>query len=325
MIKNDQTSIRQVVKDGGKHYLFIVNPHAGRKHMKNLAEIIDRAFLTHGMPDQYSIVMTDRGGHAIELAAAFADKYGDQGVAVACGGDGTINEVAQALYGSRTALAVLPIGTANDFVKTVYPGKSLEQILDGLFEPTIRPIDCFFVDERICVNIMSLGFDTKVQRAAGRVLSRHRWLGSASYPFAIVQSLFGTRDYDMHYKFTAVDDEGQETEVEASSRYILAAVCNARYYGGGYNPAPAASIEDGLLDLCLVDSLNLIKILGLIGKYKKGQHLGHPAIHYYRVKSGEAKAEGKSLLLGNIDGEQFEKDRLGFEIRPSALDFVFIK
>lgn len=325
MMKNDQTSIRQVVKDGGKHYLFIVNPHAGRKHMKNLAEIIDRAFLTHGMPDQYSIVMTDRGGHAIELAAAFADKYGDQGVAVACGGDGTINEVAQALYGSRTALAVLPIGTANDFVKTVYPGKSLEQILDGLFEPTIRPIDCFFVDERICINIMSLGFDTKVQKAAGRILSRHRWLGSASYPFAIVQSLFGTRDYDMHYKFTAVDDEGQETEVEASSRYILAAVCNARYYGGGYNPAPAASIEDGLLDLCLVDSLNLIKILGLIGKYKKGQHLGHPAIHYYRVKSGEAKAEGKSLLLGNIDGEQFEKDRLGFEIRPSALDFVFIK
>jgi len=325
MIKNDQTSIRQVVKDGGKHYLFIVNPHAGRKHMKNLAEIIDRAFLTHGMPDQYSIVMTDRGGHAIELAAAFADKYGDQGIAVACGGDGTINEVAQSLFGSRTALAVLPIGTANDFVKTVYPGKSLEQILDGLFEPTIRPIDCFFVDERICVNIMSLGFDTKVQKAAGRILSRHRWLGSASYPFAIVQSLFGTRDYDMHYKFTAVDDEGQETEVEASSRYILAAVCNARYYGGGYNPAPAASIEDGLLDLCLVDSLNLIKILGLIGKYKKGQHLGHPAIHYYRVKSGEAKAEGKSLLLGNIDGEQFEKDRLGFEIRPSALDFVFIK
>lgn len=325
MIKNDQTSIRQVVKDGGKHYLFIINPHAGRKHIKNLAGIIDRAFLTHGMPDQYSIVMTDRGGHAIELAAAFADKYGDQGVAVACGGDGTINEVAQALYGSRTALAVLPIGTANDFVKTVYPGKSLEQILDGLFVPTIRPIDCFFVDERICINIMSLGFDTKVQKAAGRILSRHRWLGSASYPFAIVQSLFGTRDYDMHYKFTAVDDEGQETEVEASSRYILAAVCNARYYGGGYNPAPAASIEDGLLDLCLVDSLNLIKILGLIGKYKKGQHLGHPAIHYYRVKSGEAKAEGKSLLLGNIDGEQFEKDRLGFEIRPSALDFVFIK
>jgi YegS/Rv2252/BmrU family lipid kinase len=325
MIKNDQTSIRQVVKDGGKHYLFIINPHAGRKHMKNLAGIIDRAFLTHGMPDQYSIVMTDRGGHAIELAAAFADKYGDQGVAVACGGDGTINEVAQALYGSRTALAVLPIGTANDFVKTVYPGKSLEQILDGLFEPTIRPIDCFFVDERICINIMSLGFDTKVQKAAGRILSRHRWLGSASYPFAIVQSLFGTRDYDMHYKFTAVDDEGQETEVEASSRYILAAVCNARYYGGGYNPAPAASIEDGLLDLCLVDSLNLIKILGLIGKYKKVQHLCHPAIHYYRVKSGEAKAEGKSLLLGNIDGEQFEKDRLGFEIRPSALDFVFIK
>lgn len=325
MIKNDQTSIRQVVKDGGKHYLFIVNPHAGRKHMKNLAEIIDRAFLTHGMPDQYSIVMTDRGGHAIELAAAFADKYGDQGIAVACGGDGTINEVAQSLFGSRTALAALPIGTANDFVKTVYPGKSLEQILDGLFEPTIRPIDCFFVDERICVNIMSLGFDTKVQKAAGRILSRHRWLGSASYPFAIVQSLFGTRDYDMHYKFTAVDDEGQETEVEASSRYILAAVCNARYYGGGYNPAPAASIEDGLLDLCLVDSLNLIKILGLIGKYKRGQHLGHPAIHYYRVKSGEAKAEGKSLLLGNIDGEQFEKDRLDFEIRPSALDFVFIK
>lgn len=325
MTRSNQASVSHGASGSDKHYLFIVNPHAGRKHMKNLAEIIDSAFLRHGLPDKYSIVMTDRGGHAIDIAAAFADKFGEQGIAVACGGDGTINEVAQALYGSKTALAVLPIGTANDFVKTVYPGKSLEQILDGLFEPVIRTIDCFYVDERICVNIMSLGFDTKVQKAAGKLLKRHRWLGSASYPFAIIQSLFGTRDYDMHYKFTAVDDEGQEKEVEASSRYILAAVCNARYYGGGYNPAPAASIEDGLLDLCLVDSLNLIKILGLIGKYKKGQHLGHPAIHYYRVKSGQAEAEGKSLLLGNIDGEQFEKDRLSFEIRPSALDFVFIK
>lgn len=308
-----------------KHYLFIVNPHAGRKHMKNLAELIDQAFVRHGVPDQYSIVMTDRGGHAIDLAASFAAKFGDNGIAVACGGDGTINEVAQALYGSKTALAILPIGTANDFVKTVYPGKSLEQILDGLFDPVIRCIDCFFVDERICVNIMSLGFDTKVQKAAGKMLSRYRWLGSASYPLAIVKSLFGTRDYLMHYSFTAIDEQGMETQIEASSKYILAAVCNARFYGGGYNPAPEASIDDGLLDLCLVDSISLIKILGLIGKYKQGQHLGHPAIHYYRVRSGEAKAEGKSMLLGNVDGEQFEKDRLSFEIRPSALNFVYIK
>lgn len=325
MTKDSQNTVPAVSKNEDRYYLFIVNPHAGRKHMKNLAEIIDQAFLKHDMPDSYGIVMTDRGGNAIELASAFADKYGERGIVVACGGDGTINEVAQALYGSKTALAALPIGTANDFVKTVYPGKTLEQILEGLFEPLIRRIDCFYVDDRICVNIMSLGFDTKVQKAAGKILSRHRWLGSASYPFAIVKSLFGTRDYDMHYKFTSIDDDGNETEVEASSKYILAAVCNARYYGGGYNPAPAASIEDGLLDLCLVDSLSLVKILGLIGKYKQGQHLGHPAIHYYRVRSGEAVAEGTSLLLGNIDGEQFEKDRLSFEIRPSALDFVFIK
>lgn len=325
MVISTKDSIHIDSANGKYFYLFIVNPHAGRKHMKNLAEIVDQAFLRHRMPDSYGIVMTDRGGHAIELASSFADKYGENGIVVACGGDGTVNEVAQALYGSKTALAVLPIGTANDFVKTVYANRTLEQILDGLFEPMIRRIDCFYVDERICVNIMSLGFDTKVQKAAGKILSKHRWLGSASYPLAIVKSLFGTRDYNMSYKFTAYEDNGRETIVEASSNYILAAVCNARFYGGGYNPAPEASIEDGLLDLCLVDSMNLINILKLIGKYKQGKHLGHPAIHYYRVHSGEVSAEGTSLLLGNIDGEQFEKEKLRFEIRPSALDFVFIK
>jgi diacylglycerol kinase family enzyme len=76
--------------------------------------------------------------------------------------------------------------------------------------------------------------------------------------------------------------------------------------------------------LCIVDSINLLGILSLIGRYKKGKHLGHPAIHYHRVRSGYIETADSHPLLGNIDGEQFEKTGLSCEIRPSSLNFVFL-
>lgn len=304
-------------------YLFIINPTAGRKHLSDLAHRIEEVFVRAGRSDRYSIVLTDRGGNAMELAADFARKYGDKGLVVSCGGDGTANETANALSGTQTAMTILPTGTANDFARAVLSGKNPAELLEKILNPTIRPIDVIQVDDKVCLNIMSFGFDTKIQRKAGELNKRYRKLGSFSYPLAIFLSLWGKRDYRMRYRLTIIKEDNTEQELNGDRNYILAAVCNGQYYGGGFNPAPGALVDDGVLNVCMVDVLPLARILMLIGKYKKGTHLGHPAIHSWNVRAGHLYAPEGVLLMGNMDGELFNKQELSFEVKPANLRFAF--
>ena len=219
-------------------------------------------------------------------------------------------------------MSILPIGTANDFARAALSTSNLDRLLEMVMQPRIRPIDIIRVDDRICLNIASLGFDTKVQKTASAINAKIRWLGSLSYPLAIIKSLFGNRNYPMHFKLDTVDADGQPGLIESDATFILAAVCNGRYYGGGFNPAPMASLDDGRLDFCLVDSLPLLRVLPLIPRYKKGLHLSDPAVHYWQVTSGKISSPNGNLL-GNLDGEAFEKPSITFEIIPKGLRFAF--
>jgi diacylglycerol kinase (ATP) len=304
------------------HFAFIINPYAGRRTGVALREQINRAFTPGPLGHAFEILMTDRNGHASELAADLASCFGGRLVAVACGGDGTAHEVANGLVGTPAAMTVLPLGTGNDFVRTVYPGKNVEWLLAHITEPDIRPIDVIQVDDRVCLNITSLGFDTKVQRKAIVIAAKAPWLGNLSYHLAIVAALFGKRDYHMHYSLQTVGEDGEFGLIEADAQFILAAICNGRYYGGGFNPSPQASLTDGILDFCLVDSLPLGRVLSLIPLYKKGLHLNDTSVHSFRVTSGQITAT-TGQLLGNYDGESFEKPAIRFYVRPAALNFAF--
>lgn len=305
-----------------RHFAFIINPRAGRRHDRTLLDRVIQLFSgnPHGHTSEF--ILTSQPGEATALAAGLAASHGGKLVAIACGGDGTANEVANGIAGTPAAMGILPIGTANDFARTALSGLDPDTLLRSLVQPEIRPIDVFRVDDRICLNITSLGFDTKVQLCASRINARFRWLGSLSYPLAILLTLPGGRKYDMSYRIQAIDGQGQTSSVAGDASFILAAICNGRYYGGGFNPAPQASIEDGRLDFCLIDTLPLRRILPLIPKYKQGRHLSDPAVHCWQVVSGSFEATA-GLLLGNYDGETFAKKSIEFKIMPKALNFAF--
>jgi diacylglycerol kinase (ATP) len=312
----------QLVEPASRHYAFIINPVAGKRNTAQLRARIDELFEGENLGDTFEVIMTDRQGHASEIAADLAVRHGGHLVAVACGGDGTANEVANGIAGTPAAMAVLPYGTGNDMVRTVYPDRSAEWLLQHIRRPDIRPIDVIQLDDRICLNIMSLGFDTKVQRRAIVLAARAPWLGGLIYPLSIVVALFGRRDYPMHYELQTIDDQGRPGTVAADARFVLAAICNGRYYGGGFNPAPQADLADGKLDFCLVESIPLLRMLSLIPLYKQGRHLSDPAVHSCQITGGMVAAP-TGLLLGNYDGESFEKAALHFQVRPLALRFAF--
>ncbi len=299
------------------HFLFIINPVAGKRNTADLPARIKAAALIPGSQHTCEIVSTEKAGHASELASAFAHQYGEKAIVVACGGDGTAHEVANGLRGTPAAMTILPLGTGNDFARAVLSSQSIDLLLTRLTQLTIRPIDLIQVNERTCLNVTSFGFDTRVQRLMMMINRKFRWLGLVSYPIAIVIGLLGSRKFTMSY---LLDGPGEhETQVD----YILAALCNGRYYGGGFNPAPKAEVDDGRIDLILVDPLSLPRILGLIPRYKKGQHLDDPAVHMLPVTSGHLSAPAGAKLLGNVDGELFEAAEINFAILPQAVRFAF--
>ncbi len=303
-------------------YRFIINPRAGRRSRADLTGVIESVFSQSDRPIDCQILLTEQPGHATALAQSYAKTYGDRVLVVACGGDGTAREVASGLLGSQAAMTVLPIGTGNDFVKTVFSTQDINQLIPRLPQPDIRLIDTMDINGSVCVNITSLGFDTKVQRTAQRLNARFRQLGGMVYTLAIFPSLFGQRSYPIHYELQVRQEDGSETMVSGSNDMILTAICNGQYYGGGFRPAPLAKVDDGLLTFSMIDALPLRKIFPLIPRYKKGTHLALPAVHAWETTSGTIwTTEG--VLLGNKDGDSFEDKRVSYRVVPKSLYFAF--
>lgn len=309
-------------KEAAYQYVFILNPQAGHRTTSRLSEQIRSVFRSRGMENACEIVFTERPGHASELAKSYGERLGAGGILYAGGGDGTLHEAAKGIYGTGAALGILPIGTANDFARQVLSTTSVPELLARITSPVIRPIDLFMINDEICINIASFGLDTKVQMRAESINRKFHFLGGLVYPISIVISLFGGREFGLSYELSQVSADGTVEKTTGSSRFILSAVCNGGFYGGGYNPAPNADTTDGILDICIVDNVPFRQVLKLLPLYKTGKHEKHPAVHTFKAQSGVIRSTDQ-VLMGNYDGEIFQSPEVTFQILPRALPFAF--
>lgn len=312
--------------------LFIVNSRAESKALARFkAAYFD---YSAGKESETRVVYTEFAGHAAEVASKASEE--DDLLVIACGGDGTIHEVANALAESSTPLAVIPLGTGNDFTRSVMDENhrsNCEVCIGDVFRDNfkIKDIDLIKVtsydrnDNKIdansawCINVASIGLDTEVQlRAKGKVLAHPNssLIRSTAYSTSALGCLFGNRHFD--FKFNAKRADGKPDE-SPKSKYTLISVCNASYYGDGFCPAPKAVIDDGLMNCCAVDAVNLIKSLYLITKYKKGTHDGNKEIDTFTTTALTVTATGARDLNGNYDGEDFSGHKVTFECVPGAL------
>ncbi len=303
-------------------YVFILNPQAGNRSTRRLSDQIRSVFQNRAMENDYEIVLTEGRGHASELASAIGQRLGRRGLVYACGGDGTVHETAKGLYGTGAALGILPTGTANDFARQVLSTTDVTELLARLTTPVIRPIDLFLINDEICINIASFGLDTRVQILAESINRKCHFLGGLIYPISILVSLFGSREFGFQYELKMTGADGSVRTDSGSSRFILSAICNSGYYGGGYHPAPSADPMDGILDICIVDNVPLREIIRLLPLYKAGKHEAHPAVHVFKAQSGVIRPT-EGVLQGNYDGEIFQTEEVTFRVLPLALPFAF--
>lgn len=311
-------------------YIFLRNPAAGSKIGQEAFDKI-QTYLKDNSDCEFYV--TTHPGHATEVAVAIGEKYGEDAVIFACGGDGTLSEVATGLDGYNTAIALIPMGTGNDFAKKIYGDLTLDEIISGFGIPSGKPsvkladIDCINANGARCINVMSLGFDTKVLKIANKISAKLPWMGGAAYKLALVLSLFGGFRFDARFSLDVIGEEGKVSRVEEDKAFILCAICNGSYYGGGFCPAKDSLINDGVLDILVAKNLNLIQVLGMIGHYIKGDvHITHPhLVKRLHITGGTISSVDSKPLSFNRDGNPTEANEVEFEIRHNELKLAYFE
>ena len=272
-------------------HLFIINPAAGsRDRTKQYKEKIRAACRAKGV--DFRIEVSAAPGDCARIAREAAET-GKEYRIYACGGDGTLNEVAAGAAGyDNVAVSVFSGGSGNDFVKLFNEPEAffdLERLLDAE-EATFDLIRC---NGDISLNICSVGLDARIGTDVANYKRIPLLHGFAAYAASTVVNLF--KSISEHY---TVEIDGEVFDGEMT--FICA--CNGRFYGGGFNPVPEADPTDGLMDVLLVDKVTLLQVPGIIGKYKNGRYKELPKlVHHFKTKEIKITCDKESPI--NLDGE----------------------
>ena len=288
--------------------LFIISSKSGRSYDEALA----RELLKYFKEDEIKI--TEKAGDTVKFARDFRDRGGE--ILYIKGGDGALSEVASVLCGSQTSLGLIPGGTGNDFSKNFsYHNFKLENI----FDYEIAPIDLIEVNGKICINVTSLGFDTNVLKYAYDIMKKKKLGGRLGYFYGVVKSILNLENVDL--KISCLDEKNEE--VNLSGSFLISALCNGSYYGNGFNPAPKAKIDDGLLNLILAEKMSPLRIASLFTSYRRGDHLGKSGVREILTRSGKISADREFLY--NIDGEIYSDRDLNYRILEKKLKWIYFK
>lgn len=253
-------------------HIFIINPISGHQDALDLIPSIESYFKDR--PHDYTIHLTQYPKHATELANQYHNS--DDVAIYACGGDGTINEVYSGLA-PGVSMGVIPVGTGNDVFRMIGAKEvKLKDILKETIEGKELFIDGGMSNHGGFVEALSMGFDADVAYDANSI-SRNKWIPNKFvYMMAVFKNIVARKTYHM-----TIDIDGKTIK----EKLLLITVMNGKDYGGGFTPTPQADMQDGYLDICIIQNANLAKILDALPKYQKGTHLDLDIVRFYKAKN----------------------------------------
>lgn len=260
---------------------------------------------------------TEHRGHATDLAREAA--AADAPLVVAFGGDGTINEVANGLLGTRTPLGIIPRGTGGDFRRTLDLPEDVTKAAARVKQAAPRTIDAGLVKlmghdgspiERRFVNVSSVGFSAAVADRANR--SSKRLGAKAAFLSATVRTLLGTDNADLVLRI----DDGEPMR----RKVMFVAMGNGCFFGGGMKVCPKADLQSGTLDVVLVGDLTRLDVILKTNRLYDGTHLAmkevfHSTAHKVHIEAADPAAK----VLVELDGETPGQLPATFSIMPGAL------
>ena len=303
-------------------HIFILNPFAGRKDSSNFFnEQLPKIFEKRN--EEYVIYTTTGPNDAtFEIKRRCIENESKENpediTFYICGGDGTCFEAVNGIVGYPHArMTIIPVGSCNDFLKTFpeYNFMDIESVVNG----EERKIDVLKVNERYALNVANIGFDAKVNYDCVRFRHKYKTV-KQSYNHAIIRNLLRplgdkVRIYD------------ENNNIVFDKKSLLMAIGNGGYYGGGYNCAPYAVCDDGLLEMVVVKKVSLFTFMRLVKLYKLGKHLEMPKFKKFITYNKYKKiiVESDDTLCLCLDGETFHSNRISLEIVSKAIRFLFPK
>lgn len=284
-----------------KKIRFITNPFSGPKKGINIIELISSHI--HSSVFDYEIIDTQYAGHAKVLAKEAVEQQ--YFAVIAVGGDGTINEVASILKGSKTALGIVPLGSGNGFSYHVGIRRNIVKAIQVLNDAHTIPIDTGMANDLFFINVAGLGLDARV--AYKTKLNTKR---------GFIPYFINTLKESFHFRYLKLNIKTKDKEW--SGEYAMAVVANGSVYGYDFTIAPEALLDDGTFDVVLVKKTNVFKYFFLVPRMLNKTVQKSPLVEYF--KTSEITISPDSTGYFHVDGEGFKSENIiHFKVFPASL------
>ena len=302
--------------DKERRTVHIINPVSGsgrkfKKTMKTLSGLGEQIYLTKRVSDCEDFV-------AEQLAK---DPFTH---IVAHGGDGTMNEAASGIMkagaGNTDLFTGIAAGNGNDFLRYT----SEEKNEAG----KVYPVDLIVANGKYAVNEINVGFDCTVVSEAEKIRRAPGVGNSFSYILGVVSALTKKEAFKTEITFRGVLRGGEEiAEEKLKGQFLLSAICNGRYYGGGFKVAPHSDCGDGFLDVIAVDYISVPKFAKLVGDFRRGTHITDELEVIEKFRSIMTFRRCREISFDGIkkicyDGEIVEGGSVDAKIIPSAIKYT---
>ncbi|MCA8829895.1 diacylglycerol/lipid kinase family protein [Hymenobacter pini] len=282
---------------------FILNPTSGTNRTQDVPALLTRYATAAGA--DFEIQLTQRAGHATELAREAAAR--GCRVVVAVGGDGTVNEVARGLLGTGAALGIVPRGSGNGLARHLRLPLDLPGAVRRACQPTFQRIDAGQINGYWFFCTAGLGFDAHVSKLFAQAGTR----GLSTYVKVAL------REY-RRYRPTPVQVELENRQLLDTHCYVLA-FANAAQYGNNAYIAPQANIQDGLLDVCLIDALPMLRAVRVGVGLALGTLATSGGATYHT--SRRVQVHAAQPLGFHVDGDYVaDATEFAVELHPLALE-----
>ena len=290
-------------------FIVIVNPFSGKKQGSEIFNKIKQKFDSKHI--DLTLIKTEFPGHAEQIIKKF--NFEDYKGLLMIGGDGTFHEIVNGMFNRRDKkkipIGIIPGGTGNSFMLDLGitdPNVAVDKIL---MEKT-RFIDVIKLDMgqtvKYSINLVGWGMITDI----GFTAENLRWMGNVRYTISAIIHIF-FKNY-------------RKAEFEVNNKrsvknFMFVIGCNSINVGKGMRMAPKAKLDDGLMDIIVVDSnISRIRLLFVLPKLFKGTHIGEPEVQYYQSSKFSLIPDNDDSLI--IDGEMIGKTPIVAEIIPNSIE-----
>ena len=279
-------------------YIFMINRFSLKKRLNNYVEAIKRA--AKKLKLDFKIEINDEKNSTEDILNNYKKK---DYVIYAVGGDGILNRVVNAIYGTKNKIACIPAGTGNDFNRSI----------NEFFDEGDNQVDLIKCNDKYFVNVGCFGIDADIANDE-KVVHNKYIPRPLQYKVGVAKHIILFKPYT----FTMKWDKKSKT-----SKLSLVTVCNGGYYGGGFHVNRDGIYNDGLLDAYIITATNRRQLISYLVKLLKGKHKESKYVEHVRADNFTIITDNE--IDGNLDGEALKSKKFEMRVIRHALTFYHNK